>query len=51
MLTLTKKKIDRYCVLICAFNEGEGIGDVVTEAVKYCPHVIVVDDGSTDATS
>lgn len=51
MLTLTKKKIDRYCVLICAFNEGAGLGGVVAAAVQYCPHVIVVDDGSTDDTS
>jgi glycosyltransferase involved in cell wall biosynthesis len=50
MLTLTKKKIERYCVLICAFNEGQSIGDMVRQAVSFCPHVIVVDDGSEDDT-
>lgn len=51
MLTLTKKKIDRFCVLICAFNEARGIGDLVRRAVEFCPDVVVVDDGSDDDTA
>lgn len=51
MLTLIKKNIDRFCVLICAYNEAENIGAVVRQAAQHCPHVIVVDDGSADATA
>lgn len=50
MLTLTRKKIERFCVLICAFNEAQNIGAVVAQSIKHCPDVIVVDDGSSDAT-
>lgn len=51
MLTLTKTKINQYCVLICACNEAENIGEVLRRAALYCRHIIVVDDGSTDDTA
>ena len=38
------------CVLIPAYNESAHIGQVVTDARKYLP-VLVVDDGSTDSTA
>ncbi len=40
----------RIAVLIPALNEELRIRDVVQAAVAQCPNVIVVDDGSTDAT-
>lgn len=43
---------NRDCVaVIPCFNEAALIRLVVTEVQKYLPHVIVVDDGSTDATA
>ena len=38
-------------VVIAAFNEAESIGDVVRELIVRYPHVVVVDDGSSDATA
>ncbi len=37
-------------VVIPALNEALRIDEVVGEALSYCEHVIVVDDGSDDAT-
>ena len=37
-------------VVIPALNEERAIRAVVQEALSYCEHVIVVDDGSTDGT-
>lgn len=37
-------------VVIAAYNEGLAIGEVVTDAAKVCPNIIVVDDGSSDET-
>lgn len=37
--------------IIPAYNEAERIGNVVREAFAHVDRVIVVDDGSTDATS
>lgn len=46
------KKIERFCVLVCAFNEAEHIGNVVHRVLEQRPHVVVViDDGSTDNTA
>ncbi len=43
---------NRDCVaVIPCFNEAALIRHVVTEVQKYLPHVIVVDDGSKDATA
>lgn len=41
----------RICALICAYQEGERIGEVVKGAQKYCSAVVVVDDGSDDNTA
>jgi glycosyltransferase involved in cell wall biosynthesis len=37
-------------VVIPGYNEGATVRDVAARARRYCPHVIVVDDGSTDET-
>ena len=39
------------CVIIPAYREAGRIGAVVSEAVRYIPDVIVVDDGSPDGTA
>ncbi len=39
------------CALIPALNEGEGIARIVREVLPHVDRVIVVDDGSTDATA
>src|SRR5512141_474044 len=41
----------RLVVIIPAYNEERFIGSVVLKARKYSPTVIVVDDGSSDATA
>jgi len=38
-------------VVIPCYNEAEGIGDLVREVQTYLPRIIVVDDGSVDATA
>lgn len=46
------KAVDRFCVLICAFNEAERIGAVIRAAQEQQPsEVIVIDDGSSDSTA
>ena len=37
-------------VVIPAHNEGATVRNVTVRALRYCPNVIVVDDGSTDGT-
>jgi len=52
MATLAqRKKVERVAVLIPACREERTIADVVAEARKYLPNVIVVDDASGDATA
>ncbi|MCX5907137.1 MAG: glycosyltransferase family 2 protein [Deltaproteobacteria bacterium] len=41
---------DDICVLIPAYNAEGTIGEVIERTKKFIPRVIVVDDGSTDAT-
>jgi glycosyltransferase involved in cell wall biosynthesis len=41
----------RFCVVIPAYNEAATIRDLAERALRHCPRVIVVDDGSTDGTS
>lgn len=45
--------IDRHdvCVVIPALNEALRIRGVVEGALRECPHVIVIDDGSSDGTA
>ena len=42
---------ERIAVVIPALNEALRIRDVVLGALRHCPHVIVVDDGSDDGTA
>lgn len=37
-------------VVIAAYNEAACIAEVVREVRAVCPHVVVIDDGSADAT-
>jgi glycosyltransferase involved in cell wall biosynthesis len=37
--------------LIPCFNEAPGVGEVVRTVREHLPTVLVVDDGSTDATA
>ncbi len=39
------------CALIAAFNEESAITPVVAGVRRFCPDVVVVDDGSTDRTA
>ncbi|MFD9125787.1 glycosyltransferase family 2 protein [Kitasatospora sp. NPDC059571] len=41
-------RYDDVWLVIPAYNEGEVIADVVEAARKTFPHIVVVDDGSTD---
>jgi glycosyltransferase involved in cell wall biosynthesis len=41
----------RVLALIPAFDEAQTVGAVVTGVLPHVSHVLVVDDGSTDATS
>jgi len=46
------KSTDSFCVLICAYNEARHIEEVVRLSLEQNPcRVIVVDDGSSDATA
>jgi len=40
-----------FCIIIPGYNEAARIGSVVTAALRHCPDVVVVDDGSGDATA
>ena len=40
-----------FCIVIPAYNEEEHIEQVITNCLAICKNVIVVDDGSTDATA
>lgn len=40
-----------FCVIVPAYQEEDCIGRVVKGIRKYCDHVVVIDDGSTDGTS
>lgn len=42
---------DTTAIIIPALNEALSIRNVITDALAYCPHVIVVDDGSDDGTA
>ena len=41
----------RLCVIIPTYNNANTIRQVIEDVHRYCNHVIVVNDGSTDATS
>lgn len=46
---MTNKK--KWLAALPVFNEVGYVDGVLDEVVKYCDHVLVVDDGSTDGTS
>lgn len=48
---LTKPAEPKVIIVIPAYNEERFIGSVVLKTRKYCDSVIVVDDGSSDATA
>jgi len=41
----------RVALVIAAYNEGSVIGDVIRDASRLFPSIIVVDDGSSDETA
>jgi len=41
---------ERVALVIAAYNEGSVIGEVVRDALRFFPRLIVVDDGSSDDT-
>ena len=47
----TNKDELRWCVLLPAYQEGGRIGATVEAVRPHCPHVVVVDDGSSDGTA
>ena len=42
---------DKVWIVIPAFNEGRAIADVISNAKKQFPNIIVIDDASGDETS
>ena len=46
-----ENKINKFAIVIPAYNEEATIEDVVQSALKQCEKVIVVDDGSKDKTT
>lgn len=38
------------CVIIPTYNNASTLANVVADVLRYIPHIILVDDGSTDAT-
>ncbi|MBH0204837.1 MAG: glycosyltransferase, partial [Nitrospira sp.] len=43
-------KSGAYWVVIPSYNEAATVREVAARARRYCPNVIVVDDGSIDGT-
>lgn len=43
--------MDTYAVVIAAYNEARTIRAIAAEALRHCPRVYVVDDGSSDDTA
>ncbi|OGV46232.1 MAG: hypothetical protein A2X46_18295 [Lentisphaerae bacterium GWF2_57_35] len=41
----------KVCIVVPAFREEKKIRDVVTAIRRYCPQVVVIDDGSSDRTA
>jgi glycosyltransferase involved in cell wall biosynthesis len=48
---MTASEPSRVAIVIPALNEALAIRDVVSAALRYCPDVFVIDDGSSDGTS
>lgn len=44
-------KDQKIAAVIPAYNEAQSIRDIAEQVLAYTPHVIVVDDGSTDETA
>ncbi|RYG98735.1 MAG: glycosyltransferase family 2 protein [Alphaproteobacteria bacterium] len=44
------KSFSEAAIVIAAFNEERAIGEVVRDALRLFENVVVIDDGSTDAT-
>jgi len=44
-------ELNRYALVIPAYNEAPTIRDIATRALRFLPQVIIVDDGSLDGTS
>lgn len=43
--------MNKFCVVIPAYNEAATIADIARQALAVCEHVVIIDDGSTDNTA
>lgn len=50
MNTTATNKPMRYCIIIPVYNSEQHIKAVLDDVLRFCPDVIVVNDGSTDRT-
>lgn len=48
---VSERLIEGLWVVIPAYNEGLRIADVLADVLRFCQHVVVVDDASTDETA
>lgn len=48
---MAEAKENKWCVVVPGYQEGERIGPVVEGIRGYCRDVVVIDDGSGDATA
>jgi len=46
-----KRRDEKYCVIIPSYMEAKRIAEVVSHVLRYVKAVVVIDDGSADATS
>ena len=45
------KETQKLVVVMPAYCEADKVGETVHAALRNCPHVVVVDDGSADGTA
>ena len=41
---------NRCCVIMPTYNNGQSLAQVLNSILNYTDHIIIIDDGSTDAT-
>jgi len=40
-----------YCIIIATYNNDQTLAEVIERTLVVCPHIIIINDGSTDTTS
>jgi uncharacterized SAM-binding protein YcdF (DUF218 family) len=43
--------VNKFCVVIPAYNEAATIAGIARQALAVCDHVVIIDDGSSDNTA